>query len=107
MRQSPARTNKNMEVELNPGLNVNAGSSQPVARQNSIQTSDNNIQPSDTTMSIGRTQALEQTLQETPQIRPEMVARANALVADDNYPSDETLNQMAGLLAGHLGSLDS
>jgi hypothetical protein len=107
MWQSSPRINKNMEVELNPGLNVNTGPSQPATRQNSIQPSDNNIQTSDTTMSIGRTQALEQTLQDTPQIRPEMVARANALVADDNYPSDETLNQMAGLLANHLSNLDS
>ena len=54
-------------------------------------------------MSIGRTQALEQTLQNTPVVRPEEVSRASALVADENYPSDEMLNKMAGLLAGKIG----
>jgi len=96
-----------MEVELNPGLNANTGPSQPVTRQNSIQPSDTNIQPPDNTMSIGRTQALEQTLQETPQVRPEMVARASALVADENYPSDELLNKLAGHLASNFGNLDN
>ncbi len=85
-----------MEVEFNPGLNANVGASQPVARQN-------NLQPSDNTMSIGRTQALEKTLQTMSQTRPEAVARASALVADENYPSDETLGKLAGLLADKLG----
>ena len=85
-----------MEVEFNPGLNANAGTSQPVARQN-------NLQPSENTMSIGRTQALEKTLQTMPLTRPEAVTRASALVADENYPSDETMAKMAGLLADKLG----
>ena len=84
-----------MEVEFNPGLNVNIGTGQPVARPT-------NPQPSDNTMSIGRTQDLEKTLQETPQIRPEAVARASALASDENYPSDELLNKMAGFLAGKI-----
>ena len=96
-----------MEVELNSGLNANTGPTQSVARQNSVQPSDTNIQPPDNTMSIGRTQALEQSLQETPQIRPEMVARANALVADENYPSDDLLNQLAGHLANNLGNSEN
>ena len=85
-----------MEVEFNPGLNVNPGTaSRAVVRQP-------NIQPADTTMSFERTQALETTLQQTPQVRPEMVARASALTADENYPSDDTLNKMAGLLANKI-----
>jgi len=55
-------------------------------------------------MSIGRTQALEKTLQAIPLIRPEAVARASALVADENYPSDETLARVAGHLADKFGS---
>jgi hypothetical protein len=84
-----------MEVEFNPSLNVNPGASQPVNRREKIQ-------PADTTMSFERTQALEKSLQETPPVRPEAVARASALIADENYPSDGTLNKMAGLLAGNL-----
>ena len=86
-----------MEVEFNTSRSLNPGTAQPVVRQQ-------NIQPADTTMSFERTQALEKTLQEAPQIRPETVARASALVADDSYPSDETLGKMAGLLATKINS---
>jgi hypothetical protein len=36
-----------------------------------------------------------------------MVARANALVADENYPSDDLLNQLAGHLANNLGNSEN
>jgi hypothetical protein len=85
-----------MEVNFNPSLSVNTGSGQLVVRQN-------NIQPADTTMSFDRTQALEKTLQQATPVRPEVVAKASALVADENYPSDSVLNQMAGLLSSKLG----
>ena len=84
-----------MEVKLNPGLSVNAGASQPVIRQPSTQ-------PADQAMSFERTQALEKLLQQTSPVRPEAVAKASSLVADENYPSDGMLNQMAGLLANRL-----
>jgi hypothetical protein len=85
-----------MEVNFNPSLSVNTGTGQQVVRQN-------NIQPADTTMSFDRTQALEKTLQQASPVRPEAVAKASALVADENYPSDRVLNQMAGLLSSKLG----
>ena len=47
------------------------------------------------------TQTFEKTQKENS-IRPETVARASALVADENYPSDELLNKVAGVLAGHI-----
>jgi len=87
-----------MEVEFKPGLSVNPGTGQPVARQQP------NIQPADTTMSFERTQALQKTLQETPQVRPEAVAQASALVSDENYPSDALLGKMAGLLADKMSN---
>lgn len=86
-----------MEVNFNPSLNANPGATQPVSRQT-------NQQPTDTTMSIGRTQALEQTLQTMPTVRPDAVARASALVADENYPSADTLDKLAGLLANQLSA---
>ncbi len=55
-------------------------------------------------MSFERTQALEKTLQESSPIRPETVARASALVADENYPSDESLGKIAGLLADKINN---
>jgi hypothetical protein len=86
-----------MEVEFNPGLSITPGAGQPVTRQPNTPTP-----PADTTMSFERTQALEKTLQETPDIRPEAVTRATALVSDGNYPSDEALNKMAGFLANKI-----
>lgn len=83
-----------MEIEFNPSLKPEAGISQPVARRE-------NPQPAETTMPFERTQALEKTLKDTP-VRPETVARASALVADKNYPSDELLNKIAGVLAGSI-----
>jgi hypothetical protein len=83
-----------MEINFNPGLNANAGIGQPVARRE-------NTQPAEETMPFERTQALEKTLQQSS-VRPEMVARASALVADKNYPSDQLLNKVAGVLAGHI-----
>jgi hypothetical protein len=83
-----------MEIEFNPGQKANVEVSAPVARRE-------NTQPAENTMPFERTQALEKSLKESS-IRPEAVARANALVADENYPSDELLNKVAGVLAGHI-----
>ena len=84
-----------MEVELNPGRIVNTGINQPVKRQESTQ-------PAENTMSFERIQALETNLKETAQIRPEAVASANALVSDPNYPGDDALGRIAGLLAKNI-----
>ena len=86
-----------MEVDFNPGRNTNVGAGQPVNRRAAIQ-------PADNTMSFDQTQSLEQNLKSIPQVRPEKVAQAAALVANPNYPSDVQLNKMAGLLAGHISS---
>jgi hypothetical protein len=83
-----------MEIEFNPGLKADAAVSQPI-------TCRENTQPAENTMPFERTQALEKTLKENS-IRPETVARASALVADENYPSDELLNKVAGVLARHI-----
>ena len=84
-----------MEVELNPGRIMNSGMNQPVQRQEATQ-------PVENTMSFERIQALETNLKETAQIRPEAVARASALVSDPNYPSDNLLNKVAGVLAKNI-----
>jgi MoxR-like ATPase len=85
-----------MEIEFNPGVRTNTGISQSVARQE-------NTQPAENTMPFERTQALEKTLKDTP-VRPEMVARASALVADANYPPDDLLGKIAGVLANHINN---
>lgn len=85
-----------MEVDFNPGRYPIAGASQSAVRRST------ETPAADTSMSFERTKSLEQSLKDTSQVRPEKVARASALVADASYPSDETLNRMAGLLATHL-----
>jgi hypothetical protein len=85
-----------MEIEFNPGLKTASGINPPVAARE-------NTQPAENTMPFERTQALEKTLKENS-IRPETVARASALVADENYPSDELLDKVAGVLAGHINN---
>jgi hypothetical protein len=85
-----------MEIEFNPGLKATSGINPPVASRE-------NTQPAENTMPFERTQALEKTLKENS-IRPETVARASALVADENYPSDELLDKVAGVLAGHINN---
>ena len=47
-------------------------------------------------------QSLQETLKQSPQVRPEKVAQANALLNDGNYPSDTDLNRLAGFLANRL-----
>lgn len=47
-------------------------------------------------------QALDQALQTTPTVRPEIVARARQLISNVKYPPDETIRQIAALLAMNL-----
>lgn len=84
-----------MEVEFNVGITANNAVSQPSVRREPAQSAAS-------TMSFEYTQALEQTLKETPTVRPEMVNRAVSLAADPSYPSDDVLNRVAGLLAQNL-----
>jgi hypothetical protein len=85
-----------MEVDFNPGRSPVIGNQQPVVRREPSATA------TDNTMSFDQTSSLQQTLKDSAQIRPEKVAQASALVADANYPSDDVLNRMAGLLAQHI-----
>jgi hypothetical protein len=84
-----------MEVEFNAGLTANTPVSQSPIRR--VPT-----QPAGNAMSFEYTQALEQTLKETPTVRPEAVNRATALLSDANYPSDEVLNRVATTLAQNI-----
>jgi len=49
-----------------------------------------------------RAEALNQALAATPDVRPEVVARTRALVADANYPPRETIERLATLFALNL-----
>jgi hypothetical protein len=53
-------------------------------------------------VSLTTSSALDQALQNTPASRPEMVARAQALIADPSYPSGDTLAAVSRQIAGGL-----
>jgi hypothetical protein len=84
-----------MEVEFNAGLtgNIPVGQS-PIRREPA--------QSAASAMSFDNTQALEQTLKETPTVRPEAVNRAAALLSDPEYPSNEVMNRVATVLAQNI-----
>jgi len=86
-----------MEINLNPGRVSDSGTSQPIARGPSTpSTSEATGLPHE------RTQALEQSLRDASQVRPEVVARAKALVNDVQYPPQEILDRISTLLALHI-----
>jgi hypothetical protein len=48
--------------------------------------------------STGNAEHLQAALAGEPEVRPEMVARGQALAADPGYPSPETIQRLAGLI---------
>jgi hypothetical protein len=85
-----------MEIEFNPSLTV---TNNPVGPSTVRPVS---TQPGENVMPFENTQALEQTLKETSNVRPDVVAKAAALVSDPNWPTDESLNRVAGVLAQNI-----
>jgi hypothetical protein len=85
-----------MEIEFNPSLTV---TNNPVSPSSVRPVS---TQPGESAMPFENTQALEQTLKETSNVRPEVVTRAAALLSDPNWPSDESLNRVANVLAQNI-----
>jgi hypothetical protein len=86
-----------MEIDANMNLgSVNGPSS--AKRVASV------IVPTPQDASFASSTALESALKSLPDVRPEAVANAKALIADPSYPSAGTINRMAGFLAGQLQS---
>ncbi|MBI5385799.1 MAG: hypothetical protein HZA90_14070 [Verrucomicrobia bacterium] len=48
-------------------------------------------------------QTLSQELDQIPVVRPEKVARAQALVANTDWPPERTIEGLSNLLAMHMG----
>ena len=51
---------------------------------------------------LDTTDAFKSAQNPSPSSRPDKIARASALLADGNYPSEQVLNKLAGFLAGKL-----
>jgi hypothetical protein len=87
-----------MEIEFNPSLTV---TNNPVGPSTVRPVS---TQPGENAMPFENTQALEQTLKETSNVRPEVVAKAAVLLSDPNWPTDESLNRVANVLAQNINA---
>jgi hypothetical protein len=57
--------------------------------------------------SFDQSAGLDSALAATPDSRPEVVSRAESLVASSNYPPPEMINRIANLLAANLLAQDS
>jgi len=84
-----------MEVNLNSNLT-------PVPRPNGPQSTAKRAPEASDDTHFVQAEALDKALSNTPEVRPEVVARAKQLIADVNYPPTETMHKLANLLAIHL-----
>ena len=53
---------------------------------------------------LAKTDAVDAALKATPDVRAEQVAKAKALIQDPGYPSAKVVDQVAEILAKHIGS---
>jgi hypothetical protein len=91
-----SRQTKNMPVDSINGY----GSDLPI-RPASVRPAAS-ATPATTPDSLDTTAAFKSAQNQTPTSRPDKLARASALLADGNYPSDQTLGRLAGFLAAKL-----
>jgi hypothetical protein len=56
---------------------------------------------------LARTEALNASFKETPEVRADQVARAKALIRDPGYPSAKVVEQVAEVLARRIRSKES
>jgi len=80
-----------MEIEFNTGLVPQVESSQLTVRRNATP-------PLPGPVSFSSSDSLNSQLSQLSSVRPEQVDRARALVADESYPSDDVLKQVADKL---------
>lgn len=57
-------------------------------------------------LSLLETRSLEEKVRNLPIVRDDLVALGRKLAADQNYPSEDTLNKLASLLAETIESSD-
>ncbi|MDX1951817.1 MAG: hypothetical protein SFY81_06510 [Verrucomicrobiota bacterium] len=86
-----------MEIKLNSGLDAlaRAGAVSPKPKAAASQSSG---------LSFEETQALNESLLATPDIRSEAVTRGKELVSSAAYPPPEAIQRIANLLAMNLSS---
>ena len=83
-----------MEIDFNPGRVPKAEPSQPAARPSATPAAD------EASFQVSAT--LQDRLKNIPDIGPEKVAQAKALLSDSKYPPNDVLDRIAVLLAIHV-----
>jgi hypothetical protein len=89
-----------MEIEFNTGQIPPGDFSQPAARQSASA-------PAPDTASFSASASLNSQMSSLSTVRPEQVARARGLVADEGYPSDEVLSKVADRLVSQSATHDA
>jgi hypothetical protein len=84
-----------MEVKLN-------NSASPVSQVLARVIKSAKTQPSEAVASFARSDALNRTLAATPDVRPDVVARARQLVAQPAYPPKDVLERIARLISSEI-----
>ena len=82
-----------ISLNLNTGRIEGAGVSRPSPQAAQA--------PADT-VDLSRAAALEEAFHNTPEVRPEVVARARELIRDPVYPPEETIRRISHLVAANL-----
>ena len=88
-----------MDVKLNPNIDpVRYGKGNPIKPRP--------MPLAGVTAQFDGADGLERSLQATPEVRPQTIARAQQLIGDVAYPPPKTIRRIAALLAMHLDGDD-
>ena len=84
-------------MEINAKMNLGAVSSPPPAARPVA-----SANPADQADSFASSNALLQALKDTPDVRPDVVARGRAAVTDNGYPPSDVVSKLSSFLANKL-----
>jgi hypothetical protein len=90
-------------MEIDANLNVGGLSNLPPATTRSSAPAEKSV-PAD--VSFANSSALIEALRNTPDVRPEAVARGQQAVSGDGYPPSSTIKTLSSFLAHKLSSQD-
>jgi hypothetical protein len=76
--------------------------SNPVGQTELVKRPADQLRPPTDGASFDRSEALNRSLSEAPDVRSEVVERARRLIEDTSYPPPEAINKIADLLAMKL-----
>jgi hypothetical protein len=86
-------------MEIDTKMNLGSINGSPLARRSAPAAG-----PVEEDKPFATSAALEESLKNVPNIRPEAVARAVQMIGDENYPSPDTVRKLSHFLAGNLQS---